>query len=77
MLMSDSGISSSILSSDNPFAATRLIEQLTQQLENAFQSNIIKISITDWQFLGKGLYSAVTPASEVIVFEVWLGYAVR
>jgi DNA helicase-2/ATP-dependent DNA helicase PcrA len=36
-LICDSGISSSILSSDNPFAATRLIEQLTQQLENAFK----------------------------------------
>ena len=35
-LICDSGISSSILSSNNPFAATRLIEQLTQQLENAF-----------------------------------------
>ena len=36
-LICDSGISKSILSSNNPFAATRLIEQLTQQLENAFQ----------------------------------------
>jgi DNA helicase II / ATP-dependent DNA helicase PcrA len=35
-LICDSGISSSILTSNNPFAATRLIEQLTQQLENAF-----------------------------------------
>jgi len=63
-LVCDSGISSSILSSDNPFAATRLIEQLTQQLENAM--NFLK----DPEYLAEFIENFMEDGIELNVEEV-------
>ena len=63
-LICDSGVSSSILSSNNPFAATQLIEQLTRQLENAF--NFLK----DPEYLADFIEDFMEDGIELDVDEV-------